>query len=92
LFTRKNIKIIKRYLKLFIFKIITKSNKEILEKNNFYIKKILSNASLRKVNYNIIVYKSRVKKIFENIVKKRVTIFIKINKNIYLKIVIKKIE
>ncbi len=92
MFTRKNIKIIKRYLKLFIFKIITKSNKEILEKNNFYIKKILSNASLRKVNYNIIVYKSRVKKIFENIVKKRVTIFIKINKNIYLKIVIKKIE
>lgn len=92
MFTRKNIKIIKRYLKLLIFKIITKSNKEILEKNNFYIKKILSNASLRKVNYNIIVYKSRVKKIFENIVKKRVTIFIKINKNIYLKIVIKKIE
>lgn len=54
-----------------------------LKKNNLKIKKILLNTSLRKVNYNIIIYNIRVKDIFKNIKKKEAKILIKVNKNIY---------
>jgi len=47
---------------------------------------------LRKVNYNIIVYKTKIEKILKNIEKKKTKILIKINKNIYLKIIIEKIK
>jgi len=47
---------------------------------------------LRKVNYNIIVYKTKIEKILKNIEKKKTKILIKINKNIYLKMIIEKIK
>jgi len=53
---------------------------------------MLSNASLRKVSYNIIIYKIRVKKIFKNIEKNDVKTLIKINTYIYSKVIIDKIE
>jgi len=92
LFARKNIEIIKRRLKLLIFRIKTKNNKKILKKNNFWIKKISLNASLREASYNIVVHKIKIKKMLKNIKKKKTKMFIKINKNIYLKITIEKIE
>ena len=52
---------------------------------------MLLKTNLLKTNYNIIIYQSRVEEISKNI-KKKQKIFIKINKNIYLKITIKKIE
>lgn len=54
--------------------------------------KILLNANLYKAGYNIIVYKIRIEEIIKNIKKKRAKIFIKINKSIYSKIIIEKIE
>ncbi len=45
------------------------------------IKKILLNANLNKINYNVIIYEIKIKNVFKNI-KKKMKIFIKINKNI----------
>jgi len=53
---------------------------------------MLLNASLREASYNIVVYEIKVKEILKNIKKKKTKTFIKINKNIYLKITIEKIE
>ncbi len=61
----KNIRAIRRRFDLVIFRIKTKKNKRVLKKNNFWTKKILSNANLRKVNFEIIIYKIRVKSIFK---------------------------
>jgi len=92
LFTRKNIEIIKRRLKLLIFRIKIKNNKKILEKKNFLIKKILLNGNLCEANYNIIIHEIKVKEISKNIKKKKTKALIKVNINIYLKVTIKKIE
>jgi len=53
---------------------------------------MLSNASLRKTSYDIVMHKIKIKKLLKDIEKKRTKTFIKINKNIYLKITIEKIE
>jgi len=53
---------------------------------------MLSNASLRKVSYNIIIHKIRIKKIFKNIEKNDAKTLIKINNYIYSKVIIDKIE
>jgi len=50
----------------------------------------LSNASLREINYNIIIYEIRVESILKNIEKNNTKILIKINNYIYLKVVIDK--
>jgi len=47
---------------------------------------------LRESNCSVIIYKIRVKEIFKNIEKKEAKILIKINKNIYSKIIIEKVE
>jgi len=53
---------------------------------------MLLNASLCKVNYNIVVHKIRVKKMFKNIKKDDVKTLIKINNYIYSKVTINKIK
>jgi len=53
---------------------------------------MLLNASLREASYNVVMHKIKVKKIFKEIEKKRAKTLIRVNKNIYLKITIKKIE
>jgi len=54
---------------------------------------MLLNASLRKASYNIVIYEIKIKKMFKDIKKKKKTkTLIKVNKNIYSKITIKKIE
>jgi len=92
LLARKNIEIIKKRSRLLVFKIKTKSNKKILKKNNFWIKKILLNASLRKASYNVVMYEIKIKEMFKNIKKKKTKTLIKVNKSIHLKITIEKIE
>ena len=90
--TRKNIEIIKRRSRLFIFKIKTKKNKKILEKNDFWIKKISSSASTRNVNYDVIIYEIKMKKMSQNIKKKNAKTFTKINASIYSRIKINKVK
>ncbi len=86
----KKIIVVERQFDIVIFKIKTKKSKRILKKNNFWTKKILSNASLCKVNYSIIIYKVKVKSILKNIKKDNAKTFIKINNYIYSKIIINK--
>ncbi len=50
--TRKNIKMMKRWLKLLIFQIKMKSSKKTLKKNNFWIKKISLNACLHEISWD----------------------------------------
>ena len=89
---RKNIKIIKRRSRLIIFKINTKNNKKILKSNDFWIKKISLDASLRNVNYEMMIHKIKVKKMFKNMKNERAKTFTKINKNIHSKMKINKMK
>ena len=76
LLVRKNIIIVKRQFNIVIFKVKIKKSKRILKKNNFWTKKILSNASLRETNYNIIIYEIKVENMLKNIKKDDTKIFI----------------
>jgi len=53
---------------------------------------MLLNANSREASYNVVVYEIKIKKIFKNIKKKKTKTLIRVNKNIYLKITIEKIE
>ncbi len=88
----KNIKMMKRWLKLLIFQVKMKSSKKILKKNDFWIKKISSNACLYKISFEVMIYKIKVEEMFKNIEKKKMKMLIKINKDIHSEIKIEKIE
>ncbi len=90
--TRKNIKTMKRWLKLSIFQVKTKSSKKTLKKNNFWIKKILLNACLRKISFEIVIHEIKVEEMSKNIEKKEMRMLIKINKDIHSEMMIEKIE
>ncbi len=90
--THKNIETMKRWSNLLIFWIKMKDNKRILKKNNFWIKKILLNISLHEVSFKIVIHEIKIEEMFKDIKKKRMKIFIKINKNIHLKMMIEKVE
>ena len=79
---RKNIKIMKRRSRFIIFKINTKNNKKILKSNDFWVKKISFDASLRDVNYEMIVHEIKVKRMLKNMKKNDAKTFTKINKSI----------
>jgi len=53
---------------------------------------MLLNAILREANYSIVMHKIRVKRMLKNIEKKRAKTLTRVNKSIYLKITIEKIE
>jgi len=53
---------------------------------------MLLNASLREINYNVIIHEIKIKKMFKNIKKNNAKTLIKINNYIYLKIIINKIK
>ena len=88
----KNIKMMKRWLKLLIFQVKMKSSKRTLKKNNFWIKEILLNACLHEVSFEVMIHEIKIEEMFKNIEKKKMKALIKINKNIHLKMMIKKIE
>ena len=88
----KNIIAIKRRLDFVIFQLKIKESKRILKKNNFWTKEILSNASLREINFEIIIYKVRVASISKNIKKNDAKTFIKVNNCIYSKVTINNIK
>ncbi len=92
LLTCKNIKTMKRWSNLLIFWVKIKDSKKILKKNDFWIKKISLNASLCEVSFKIMIHEIKVEEMFKNIKKKRVKALIKINKDIYLKMMIEKVE
>ncbi len=92
LLTCKNIKMMKKWLKLLIFQVKIKSSKKTLKKNNFWIKKISLNACLCKISFEVVIYKIKIEEMFKNIKKKEVKALIKINKNIHLEMMIEKIE
>ncbi len=69
-----------------------KDSKRILKKNNFWIKKISLNISLCEVSFKIVIHKIKVEEMFKDIKKKRAKTLIKINKEIHLKMMIKKVE
>jgi len=50
------------------------------------------NVSLRKVSFKIVIHEIRIEEMFKNIEKKRTKALIKINKNIHLKMMIKKVK
>ena len=90
--TRKNIEIIKRRSRLFIFRVKTKKSKKILEKNDFWIKEISSSASTRNVNYDVMIHEMKMKKISQNMKKKDAKTFTKINANIHSRMKINKVK
>ncbi len=90
--TCKDIEMMKRWLNLLIFQVKIKDSKKILKENNFWIREMLLNASLRKVSFEVIVHKIRIKETFKDIEKKKAKMLIKINKDIYSKIMIEKIK
>ncbi len=90
--TRKNIKTMKRWLKLLIFWVKMKNSKRTLKKNNFWIKEISSNVYLHEVSFEVVIHEIKIKEMFKNIKKKEMRMLIKINKDIHSKIMIKKIE
>ena len=75
-----------------IFWIKMKSSKRTLKKNNFWIKKILLNACLHEVSFEIVIHEIRIEEMSKNIEKKEIKTLIKINKDIHSKIMIEKIE
>ncbi len=89
---RKNIIAIRRRFDLIIFWIKIKESKRILKKNNFWTKKILSNANLRKISFEIIIYNVKIESISKIIEKNNAKTFIKINNCIYSKVTINKIK
>ncbi len=90
--TCKNIEIMKRWSDLLIFWVKTKDSKRILKKNDFWIKEISSNASLRKVSFKIVIHEIKVEEMSKDIEKKRAKALIKINKDIHSKMMIEKVE
>jgi len=88
----KNIKMMKRWLRLLIFQVKMKSSKRILKKNNFWIKKILSNACLHEISFEVVIHEIKVEEMLKNIKKKEVRMLIKINKDIHSEMMIEKIE
>ncbi len=88
----KNIEMMKKWLKLLIFWIKTKSSKKTLKKNDFWIKEILLNACLCKINFKVVIHEIKVKEMSKNIEKKEMRMLIKINKDIHSEIKIQKIE
>ncbi len=69
-----------------------KNNKKILKKNDFWIKEISLNASLYKVSFKIVIHEIKIEEMFKDIKKKRIKVLIKINKDIHLKMMIKKVK
>ncbi len=63
-----------------------------MKKNDFWIKEISLNISLHEVNFKIIIHEIKVEEMFKDIKKKKIKALIKINKDIYLKIMIEKVE
>ncbi len=92
LWTRKNIKTMKRWSNLLIFQVKTKDSKRILKKNDFWIKEISLNTSLYKVSFEVVIHEIKVKEMFKDIEKKKMKTLIKINKNIHSKMMIEKVE
>ncbi len=90
--TCKDIKIMKRQLNLLIFWIKMKDSKKILKENDFWIRKMSLNTSLHEVSFKVIVHEIKVEKMSKDIEKKKAKTLIKINKDIYSKIMIEKIE
>ncbi len=90
--TCKNIKIMKRWLKLLIFWIKMKSSKKTLKKNDFWIKEILLNACLHEVSFEVVIHEIKIEEMSKNIEKKETRMLIKINKDIYSEMMIEKIE
>ena len=90
--TRKNIKTIKRWLRLLIFWIKTKSSKKTLKKNDFWTKEILLNTCLCEISFEVVIHEIKVEEMFKNIKKKETRALIKINKNIHSEMMIKKSE
>ncbi len=88
----KNIKMMKRWSKLLIFWVKTKNSKKTLKKNDFWIKKISLNACLHKISFKVVIHEIRIEEMSKNIKKKEAKMLIKINKNIHLEIMIKKIK
>ncbi len=89
---RKNIKTMKRWLRLLIFQVKMKSSKRTLKKNNFWIKKISLNACLHEISFEIVIHEIKVEEMSKNIKKKEMRMLIKINKDIHSKMMIKKIK
>ncbi len=92
LLMHKNIKMMKRWLKLLIFQVKTKSSKKTLKKNDFWIKKISLNACLHEVSFEVVIHEIRIEEMFKNIKKKEMRTLIKINKDIHSEMMIEKIE
>ncbi len=92
LLTCKNIKTMKRWSNLLIFWIKMKNSKKILKKNDFWIKEISLNASLHEVSFKIVIHEIKVEEMYKDIKKKRAKALIKINKDIYSKMMIEKVK
>ncbi len=92
LLTRKNIETMKRWSNLLIFWMKMKDSKRILKKNDFWIKEISLNASLREVSFKVVIHEIKVEEMSKDIKKKRAKALIKINKDIHSKMMIEKIE
>ncbi len=92
LLTRKNIKMMKKWLRLLIFWIKMKSSKKTLKKNDFWIKKISSNIYLHEVSFEVVIHEIKVEEMSKNIKKKETRMLIKINKDIHSEMMIKKIK
>ncbi len=90
--TCKDIKTMKKWSDLLIFQIKTKDSKKILKENDFWIKEMSLNISLHEVSFEVIVHEVKVKEMFKDIEKKKAKTLIKINKDIYSEIMIKKIK
>ncbi len=89
---RKNIKTMKRWSNLLIFQVKMKDSKRILKKNDFWIKEISLNASLREVSFKIVIHEIKIKEMSKDIKKKKMKVLIKINKDIHSKMMIEKVE
>ncbi len=69
-----------------------KSSKRTLKKNDFWIKEISLNICLHEVSFEVVIHEIKIEEMFKNIEKKEMKALIKINKNIYSEMMIKKIE
>jgi len=90
--TRKNIETMKRWSRLLIFRVKTKSSKRTLKENDFWIKEISSNACLRETSFEVVIHEIRIEGMSKNIEKEGARALIKINKDIHSEVTIEKIE
>ena len=89
---RKKIVKIKKFKKLIIFRVIFEENKKISKLNDFWIINVVLITILRREKSKMIIYKIKIKNIFQNIKNEKAKIMQKVSKIMHSKLQIRNVK